>query len=35
MKCACGKDANVFENGKAECVDCYLRRIKEVKENET
>ena len=27
-KCRCGKDANVFEADRAECVDCYLRRVK-------
>jgi hypothetical protein len=28
MKCACGKDASVFENGRVECTECYLRRVK-------
>lgn len=27
-KCACGNDASVFENGKAECVNCYLKRVR-------
>jgi len=26
--CLCGKDANVFESGKTECIDCYLQRKK-------
>jgi hypothetical protein len=28
MRCACGKDAGVFENGRVECTECYLRRVK-------
>jgi hypothetical protein len=27
-KCGCGRDTNVFEADRAECVDCYLRRVK-------
>jgi len=27
-KCSCGSSANVWENGKCECSDCYLKRIK-------
>lgn len=25
-KCSCGRDSNVFENGRTECIDCYLKR---------
>jgi hypothetical protein len=28
VKCACGKDASVFENGRVECTECYLRRVR-------
>ena len=27
-KCRSGRDAAVFEADRAECVDCYLRRVK-------
>ena len=25
-KCACGEQANVFENGGKYCIDCYLKK---------
>jgi len=28
-QCACGQDAHVFEDGRAECSGCYLRRVKQ------
>jgi hypothetical protein len=28
MKCACGKFANVLDDDKKECTDCYLKRMR-------
>ena len=27
-KCDCGQDANVWENGKTFCVECYLKKMR-------
>ena len=28
VKSVCGQDAELFEVGRVECVDCYLWRVK-------